>query len=168
MEDSQVRLIFANQESILAQQVFLALGPIGSAAVLIKSGFEESFQMRDTHTVQSALISFRRITEKVQQNALSKIWIKSENFQGDVYIQMHLRSELHLERLMDKLPNLFRFRWIAKLLSKCIYPILIYFDQELSGKILIELENKHGSESRLFHKLWASLLSRKRKLLNNQ
>ena len=137
-EDNKVNLYFANGETISSKKVFLALGPIGSSAVLIRSGFRENFSLNDTHTVQSALLSFRRIKENKQQNALSKIWIKGSNSEGKFYIQMHQRSELHLGRLLDNLPKILKFMWIAKILSRFVYPILIYFNQGISGQIIVK------------------------------
>jgi len=137
INSGQLDLIFANGDSIRAQKVFLALGPIGSAAVLVKSGLYDSLRLRDTHTVHTALISMRRITQTVQQNALSKIWIKSSNKNGDFYIQMHQHSQIHLERLIDKLPPCMKFKRLAKILSRFVYPILIYSNEDVSGDILI-------------------------------
>lgn len=141
----RVELFFENGEIISAKQVFLALGPIGSSTVLIRSGFRNDFQLRDTHTIQSALLSLRRISENKRQNALSKIWIKGSGLQGNFYIQMHLRSRIHVSRLQENLPRFIRFVWVAKLLSHFVYPILIYLNEDISGRILIDSKESHIS-----------------------
>lgn len=116
---------------------YLGLGPIGTAALLIRSNQYESISIRDSHTVYAGAFSLRKKNYQVTNN-LSKWWVKKITY-PKVAMQIYCPDVRFAERLAKQMPKIVPFRkLLANILSARLHPILIYFDTAISGAIVLE------------------------------
>jgi hypothetical protein len=125
---------------IKASQVFLGLGPIGTAALLIRSQLFENVKVRDTHTVYAGVFSPQKKNFESNNN-LSKWWVKKTSHPV-ASMQIYSPDVRFADRLMRQIPKIFPFRKIfARFLSRHLHPMLIYFDMSISGTIELQSFN---------------------------
>lgn len=150
-QDSKINLHVRdrlNDKYVLhAQSLFLACGPISTAVILIRSGISDRLLIQDSHTIFSGFFSFRTLRDTHRQNALSKWWVrKTKN--PVVAMQIHEPSALHIDKLIARLPKVIRNGKLARFLSNYIHPVVIYFEPDMSGRIIVEkLEKPKGNLS---------------------
>ena len=145
-DEGKSLLLFQNEEheyfEVEFSHAYLGLGPIGTAALLIRSGIFSEINIENSHTVFASAFSLNK-QNYPKTNNLSKWWVmktKGLKMMAQIY-----SPDLKLAQIAAmKMPRVIPFRnLVARLLIPYIHPMLIYFDSSISGSIKVK---KIGSE----------------------
>jgi hypothetical protein len=137
-ENNKTILSFQNSKNeffeVESEQSYLGLGPIGTAAVLIRSKIFSEVNIADSHTMFVAAFSLRKRRHQETIN-LSQWWIKkTKDFK--VAAQIYAPDKKFAPIAVKKMPQFVLFKKIiAKLLVAHMHPMLVYFDSRISGTI---------------------------------
>jgi ferredoxin len=117
------------------RKAYLGLGPIGTASVLIRSGFEDEYLLKDSRTIFTASISLTKMKES-NGHTLSKLWLKSR-VKGILTAQIYDPSLQNKARLLSKYPflRLINFPLTGILLR--LQPAVIYHSSSNSDLIVV-------------------------------
>ena len=125
---------------VKSTHAYLGLGPIGTAAMLIRSNIFETISILDSHTVYAGAFSLQNRKYEATNN-LSKWWVKKMNH-PKIAMQIYSPDVRFTERLANQMPKIMPFRkLLASYLSLHLHPMLIYFDTSISGTIVLENTN---------------------------
>ena len=137
-ENNKTILCFQNSDNeffeVESEQTYLGLGPIGTAAVLIRSKIISEVNITDSHTMFVAAFSLKK-TKYQETINLSRWWIKkTKNLK--LAAQIYAPEKRFAPIAVKKMPKLVLFKEIiAKLLVAHMHPMLVYFDSQISGTI---------------------------------
>jgi hypothetical protein len=152
-ENNKTILCFQNSSNeffeVESEQSYLGLGPIGTAAVLIRSKIFSEVNITDSHTMFVAAFSLRKTKHQETIN-LSRWWIKkTENLK--LAAQIYTPNKRFALIAVKKMPKFVFFKQIvAKLLVAHMHPMLVYFDSRISGTINL---TEHGTDILVLGKL---------------
>lgn len=147
--ESRTILSFQSSSSeffeVVSTHAYLGLGPIGTAAMLIRSNLFETISILDSHTVYAGAFSLQKNKLEVTKNNLSKWWVKKINY-PKMAMQIYSPDIRFADRLANLMPKIVPFRkLLARYLSLYLHPILIYLDTSVSGTIVLESNNSEIS-----------------------
>ena len=133
-----VEIQFQNKESFLCQKLIIAAGPIGTAALLVKSDIVNSLELQDTQTRFQLFFSRKRLQKHQKKFALSTLSANFENSSVLMHIQYYPHVELALDRVFHTFPTPFRnvACFLLKLLSHHLVIGLIFYSPRLSDRII--------------------------------
>jgi hypothetical protein len=145
-ENGKTILSFQNSKNeffeVESEQSYLGLGPIGTAAVLIRSKIFSKVDITDSHTMFVAAFSLKKTSNQETIN-LSRWWIKKTK-DLKVAAQIYAPDKRFAPIAVKKMPKFVLFKEIiAKLLVAHMHPMLVYFDSRISGTINL---TAHGSD----------------------
>ncbi len=152
-ENHKTILSFQNSKNeffeVESERSYLGLGPIGTAAVLIRSNIFSDITINDSHTMFVAAFSLRKKTYQETIN-LSRWWIKKTK-DVKVAAQIYAPDKRFAPFAVKKMPTFVLFKEIvAKLLVAYMHPMLVYFDSRISGTVNLAA---HGPEILVMGKL---------------
>jgi choline dehydrogenase-like flavoprotein len=123
--------------SIDSDRVYLAAGPLGSAAILLRSGMVAKLTVRDTAIAFAAVLDISADHAFTRSHALSQWWISSSD--GLFSAQMYAPDANHAARLAAQahIPL-----WAAPALrgvARRLHPMIAYLDPSLSRSMTVSL-----------------------------
>lgn len=115
---------YKNESQIVAEKVFLAVGPISTASIVIRSGLQKEVIIRDTATAFGAAIQLRSSNRNSQDgyHSLSQWWISSP----EMFAQIYPPTDDLTELIMKRFRLLKIFRRILRLFVLRIHPVIMY------------------------------------------
>jgi len=133
-------LIFMNEKKekfeVQSNNAYLGLGPIGTAALLIRSKIFSEINIEDSHTVFALAFSFSK-KNYPKTNNLSKWWVMKTTgpkMMAQIYAPDHKLAAF----AASKIPKFIPFRnLISRILIPYLHPMLIYFDNTISGTVMV-------------------------------
>jgi hypothetical protein len=137
-------LLFQNEKleyfEVESIQAYIGLGPIGTAALMIRSNVFSEINIKDSHTVFALAFSLGKKNYPKTTN-LSKWWV-TKNKGLKISAQIYSPDFKFAQVAALKMPKIIPFRnMVARLLVPYMHPMLIYFDASISGSIKVE-ENR--------------------------
>lgn len=138
-KEGSVEIHFQNRASFLCKQLIIAAGPIGTAALLLKSDIVNSLELQDTQTRFQLFLSLKRLQEHQKKFGLSTLSANFENSSVLMHIQYYPHVELALDRILHTLPALFRNLacFLFRFLRHHLVIGLIFYSPRLSDQIII-------------------------------
>ncbi len=128
---------------------FLGLGPIGTASLLIRSGFKDEIIIPDNHTIFTGAIKMKKLIPS--GNTLSKWWMRKRTF-PQVAIQIYEPDDRNIQRLISLYPFFKKFPKVAKFITSRIHPMIIYIDSSISNSMVMSRKDNglflHGQNQK--------------------
>ena len=118
-----------------ADQVFLAGGALGTAAVLVSSNVVPSLTVRDSQTVFGGMLALRGARKStIRTHSLSHMWLRdrvAENF----LVQVYPPDRSHVKRLSARFP--LAPNQALRQLNNRLFPLIAYLDSDHSGSLRV-------------------------------
>jgi hypothetical protein len=139
-------LEFENNEEIVQIQgfsrAFLACGPIGTGAILIRSDVIDRLEIKDTSTIFFGAFSWRKKRNTTPpHHTLSQWWVEmkeSRNFRAQFYSPSIDNSLL----LQERVKVLRYFPRIQREILLRLHPFIFYLNSKYSGTVIMEKSGK--------------------------
>ena len=145
ISDTTVLEFENNQEIVQIQdfsRVFLACGPIGTGAILIRSNVLDRLEIKDTGTIFFGAFSWKKKENRnPPHHTLSQWWVEmkeSRNFRAQFYSPSMDNSLL----LQERIKLLKYFPRIQREILLRLHPFIFYLNTKYSGSIVLEKSGK--------------------------
>jgi hypothetical protein len=127
------------QQTIIAEKVFLAAGAFETAAILLRSNFVESVEIQDVATAFAAAISLKGTSLKtsINHHGLSQWWAGTAN--GEFSAQMYPADLRNVNRLNERFPWLKNIPYVANFLAARLHPVIAYLEGAKSTPINMKI-----------------------------
>ena len=125
----------AEETELRARHLFIAAGPISTAALILRSSRTSEVIIRDSMTAFNGLLDLRGTRERLEgYHTLSHLWARSAH-DSSFTIQIYPRDASHAERLRKSVPRLPKA--VAKGVATRFYPTISYLDSDASGSLKV-------------------------------
>jgi len=116
-----------------AQRLFIAAGPLSTAAIAIRSGVSNDVTIHDCMTAFTGMFAVRRLgNPPLKHHNLSHLWI--ERKMGSKFlIQAYPPDSFHTERLYGRFPHV--PRRLIEVINRRLFPLIAYLDGDHSGSL---------------------------------
>jgi len=119
--------------SLECRRLFIAAGPIGTAAIMLRSREMPSVTIRDSMTAFTGLVDLRGpAVSDAQSHTLSHIWGRSRDH-ASFAIQIYPQDPSHAERLRKSVRH--APQWLLTGINRRLYPAIAYLDSDASGNL---------------------------------
>lgn len=135
--------VAGSAREVSAGRLFLAAGPISTAAIMLRSGRADAVTIRDSMTGFTGLLDLGRGRQlPFGHHTLSHVWVRSAR-DASFAIQLYPQDPSHGERLRKRFTRAPKALLTA--LNRRFYPAIAYLDSDASGTLEL---SRHG---RLIH-----------------
>lgn len=119
----------------------LAAGPVGNAAILLKSNFCEEILLKDTHMLTVPFLSLRRKEKHKGKFGLAGLVVDGEVSNLKFHLQLYGHPETFEGRILEALPKLLKPIWkfLFKIIQARLFIGILYLDSTVSGLIKLRL-----------------------------
>lgn len=127
-----------------SRNVFVAAGPLSTAAILIRSGVSDELTVRDTSTAFAAMAQIGARREPAPHHGLSQWWAKSKD--ASFAAQVYPPDKANSARVAERLPAPARLPILLDQASRRLHPIIAYLDSDKSDSLILD---RSGDEIRV-------------------
>jgi len=154
--DHETVTVFSDRGTLKAKFVFIAAGPISTAAIMISSGFVERLDLKDSATVFGGVLSTASTSGQWTRHLLSQLWITSPDrkFKAQIYPA----SDEYGPRISSAIPQVMGASRFTSWLQHRTVPIIAYLDSSLSpilsvsrssnGRVKVSSADQANADSR--------------------
>lgn len=131
-------------ESFLAENLFLAAGPVGNALILLRSKLVDEIRLSDTQMITIPILSFSRKNKHSGKFGLAGMTINGKSLRGhSFHVQIYSHPETFQDRILNILPRPIRkfSRYLLKILMHRLFVAIVYLDSAISGELILEMKN---------------------------
>lgn len=138
-------LVFSHEnQTILLKdflRVFLACGPLGTGAILVRSGVKKSIEIKDTATIFFAALSWRKKNNLESHHSLSQWWVELAGSR-QMRAQFYSPSVENLKILFEKFRFVEKLPILQRALILRLHPFIFYLNSKDSNSLIMtEAEN---------------------------
>jgi len=138
---NNTKLIFQNKAETITiknyKRVFIACGPLGTGAILIRSGIKDSIEIKDTATLFFGAFSLKKKAVLESHHSLSQWWVELTGSRN-IRAQFYSPSKANLELLLEKYKLLRYFPRLQEAIILRLHPFICYVNSQDSDSLVME------------------------------
>jgi hypothetical protein len=137
-------IINGASDTFLAEELFLAAGPVGNALILLRSGFVDEIKLKDTQMLTIPVLGFYKKSRHLGKFGLAGLTINGKSPKGRLFhVQLYAHPETFQDRILNILPRPLRklFGSMLKVIMPRLFIAIIYLDSAISGEIILKMKD---------------------------